>query len=485
MDDRNETKRGMLWLGSATLLTRLLDVGASLAAIALLTKEDMGTAALVLSVGTVIEAVSGMGLGHALIQAKNLTDDEEQSLFWLASGIGLGLSLLMLAVSPFVASAYALPVLLPMMLVAASKLLFVGVAVVPQQLLSKHLKFREAGVVQTVCTIGEALTKLTLAALGFGAWALVLATVARGVVLVMAVLGLSGFRPRAHFVFEEVRGYLKFGVRIALSGLIYQGYRNADYFLVGRMLGVEALGVYRVAFEVGMQPLEVVLTLINRVSYPIYAKLAHDTLLLKNALLRSTRSMTLIGAPVVAFLYFAAGDVLALITHARWAEAVPAVRLLVLGSILRGNAHLFPQVYVAAGRPNYAVLDSAVSMLVLVGAFWCGLTFFPQLGMLSVCWAWIAAYPGLLRLHLALTRRITPLRTLEYLKALAPGLGGALLMVLAMVATLPLRLHEHGHVVSLLSWAVVGLGVYALYLRVALRIGLKDLAPKKQVATTT
>src|SRR5688500_1433434 len=110
----------MLWLGSATLLTRLLDVGASLLAIALLSREQMGTAALVLSVGTVIEAVSGMGLGHALVQAKNLTRDEEQSLFWLASGIGLGLCLVMLAISPFVAHSYGVPVLLPMMLVAAS-----------------------------------------------------------------------------------------------------------------------------------------------------------------------------------------------------------------------------------------------------------------------------------------------------------------------------------------------------------------------------
>jgi O-antigen/teichoic acid export membrane protein len=56
----------------------------------------------------------------------------------------------------------------------------------------------------------------------------------------------------------------------------YQGYRNADYFLVGKLLGVEALGIYRIAFDLGMQPVEVVINLINRVSYPIYVKLAHD-----------------------------------------------------------------------------------------------------------------------------------------------------------------------------------------------------------------
>ena len=41
----------MLWLGSATAVSRGLDVLASLIAIALLSREAMGTAALVLSAG--------------------------------------------------------------------------------------------------------------------------------------------------------------------------------------------------------------------------------------------------------------------------------------------------------------------------------------------------------------------------------------------------------------------------------------------------
>lgn len=471
----------MLWLGSATAVTRLVDLGSSLVILALLSREDMGTAALVLSTGAVVEAASGLGLGQALIQAKNLTADDEQSLFWWTAGIGVCLALVLVVAAPWVAAAYGLPSLLPMVALTGVKMVLVGTAVVPQQLLSKHLMFREAGAAQTLATLGEAVCKISLAAVGLGTWALVLGNVFRGVVLLFVVLRLSRFRPRAHFSWREVKGYQSFGLRVALSGFLFQAYRNADYFLVGKLLGVEALGIYRVAFDLGMQPLEVLYGLINRVSYPIYVKLAHDAGALRSALLRSTRSLMLLGAPIVSFLFFAAGDILALVTHGRWGAAVPAVQILLWGALLRGAAHLFPQIYVAAGRPHYAVLDSGITLFVLVGAFWAGLTLFPASGALSVCWAWLAAYPALLVMHLNLTRRITPLGVVEYLKALAPGLVGAGLMIGAMAVTVPLGAHSYGSLVSLVIWVISGAGMYALYLRIALKIGLRDLVPRKQV----
>lgn len=471
----------MLWLGSATAVTRLLDLGSSLVILSLLQREEMGTAALVLSTGAVVEAASGLGLGQALIQAKNLTQNEEQSLFWWTAGFGALLAMVLLIIAPWVADFYGLPVLSPMIALTGIKMVLVGTAVVPQQLLSKHLMFREAGAAQTLATLGEACAKISLALVGFGAWALVLGNVFRGVVLLGAVLLLTRFRPRAHFAWTEVKRYQGFGIRVSLAAFFVHSYRNADYFLIGKFLGVEALGVYRVAFDLGMQPMEVIYTLINRVSYPIYVKLSHDLEALRSALLRSTRSLMLLGAPIVAFLFFAAGDVLALVTHGRWQAAVPAIQILVWAALLRGAAHLFPQIYVAVGRPSYAVLDSAVSLVVLVGAFCLGLILFPSSGTLSVCWAWLAAYPPLLALHLKLTGRITRIRIGEYLRALAPGLIGALLMGGPMALTVFLDLHAGSPLLSVVIWLISGAVVYALYLRFALKIALRDLIPKKQV----
>jgi hypothetical protein len=105
--------------------------------------------------------------------------------------------------------------------------------------------------------------------------------------------------------------------------------------------------------------------------------------------------------------------------------------------------------------------------------------------MLSVCWAWLVVYPGLLQLHLVLTRRIVALSAGEYLQSLAPGLGGAALMVLGMAVTLPLGLHQYGALTSLSVWLLVGAGIYIAYLRVVLKVELRDLVPNKQLASAS
>jgi O-antigen/teichoic acid export membrane protein len=188
--------------------------------------------------------------------------------------------------------------------------------------------------------------------------------------------------------------------------------------------------------------------------------------------------------PLVAVLYYGAEDVLGLIADGRWVAGAPAVQVLVWGALLRGAAQMFPQVYAASGRANYALIDSFVSMILLVGCFWLGLRFFPEAGMLSVCWAWFVAYPGILCMHMYLTRKITPLGVLEYLQTMLPALGGALCMLIAMAAVALLGLRSHGHLLALAGWIVAGLAAYFAYLRVALGIGLKELLPRKEPPAT-
>ncbi|MDX9722713.1 MAG: lipopolysaccharide biosynthesis protein [Myxococcota bacterium] len=479
IDNRRESARGMFWLGSATAVSRLLDVGATLVVLALLTREQMGLAAIAVGVGAIIESASGMGLGQALVQARKLSDDVVQSLFWLASGLGLALGLLHVIVAPFVAWTYDQPILLPMVMFIGLKLVFLGPSIVPHQLLSKQLRFKETAAIQTLGSLSEGGGKALFALLGFGAWALLAAGVLRGLVMFATSSWYARFRPRLHFRWSEVKSMQGFGVRVAVSGFLYQTYTNADYFLVGKILGLEVLGLYRVAFELGMQPLMIILNVINRVSYPIYAAIAEQKDALKAALLHSTRSMTLISAPIVAFLFFGAEDVLALVTHQRWGESVPALQLLVWGGMLRAAAHLFPQVYVASGKPNYAVLDSALSLVSLSSAFYLGLVLLPEWGVLSTCWAWILVYPLLLRFHILLVNNIFRLSTWEYVKNLLPALGASAAVVLAMAATVPLGLHRFGQLASVLIWAAIGALSFGLYVRFVLKVRLSELMPKK------
>jgi PST family polysaccharide transporter len=482
IDGQDQIKRGMLWLGSATMAARLLDVGATFAVISLLSKEQMGLASLALSACAVLESLSGLGIGSALVQAKELNRDEESSLFWISSAGGIALGLILLGLSPLLTATYHEPRLGPLLWASALKLAFVGMSVVPLQLLSKALRFREIGTVQTLSSLGEGVTKIGFAFAGAGAWAVVLGSAARGLVLLIAVLSVAGFRPRLHCSGREVQRFVPFGLKVAGSSVLYQVYKNSDYFLVGKLLGIEALGLYRVAFDVAMQATDAIIIVVGRVGFPVYARLATDFGALRATFLSNARSIFLLAAPVAAVIFVAAHPLLdELVGNGRWAAAVPAVQVLVWAALLRAATTMFPALYVALGKPEYATLESLLTLVILSSSFWLGLTYFPELGVLSVCYAWLLVFPLILTGHVLLTRRLIGLRVAAYTRTLLAGIGPVPLIVVGLSLleratsfSLPGALH-------LVLLAAVALLLHWAYLRWVLKVRFRELLPKRRV----
>lgn len=479
MDGQDQIKRGMLWLGSATLAARLLDVGATLAVVSLLSKEQMGLASLALSACAILESLSGLGIGSALVQAKDLSRDEESSLFWITSVGGAALGLILLGISPLLTATYEEARLGPLLWASALKLVLVGMGVVPMQLLSKALKFREIGTVQTLSSLGEGVTKIVCAFAGAGAWSLVLGNVARGLVLLVAVLAFSGFRPRLHCSGQEARRFLGFGMKVAGSSVLFQIYKNSDYFLVGKLLGFEALGLYKVAFDVAMQPTDAIIIVVGRVGFPIYARLSADLPALRATFLSNLESILLLVAPVAAVIFFAAQPLLDLIGDGRWAVAVPAVRVLVWAALLRSATTMFSSLYVALGKPEYSTLEAALTLVVLGVSFWFGLTSFPELGVLSVCYAWVLVCPLILAGHLLLTRKLIGLSIGAYLKKMVAGVGPIPFIVVGLLVLDPVLDFAQTGAAHLALLALLALGLHWAYLRWVLQVRLRDLLPRR------
>jgi O-antigen/teichoic acid export membrane protein len=478
MDPKDQLKRGTFWLGSATIAARLVDAGATLAIVGLLTQEQMGLGALALSAAAILESLSGIGMGGALVQASNVSREEESSLFWITSAIGLGLGLLLVALAPVLAATYEQPELLFLLAASGLKMLLIGISIVPLQLLSKHLQFKQIATVQTLASLGEGLSKLVLALAGAGAWALIVGNLMRGVVLLLALAALSTFRPQFHFAFGETRRFLRFGLNLAGSSALFQIYKNADYFLVGKLLGIDALGLYRVAFDVAMQPTDAIIGLVARVGFPVYSRLATNLQSLRSTFLANTRSLFLMVVPIATFIFFAGGDVLQLVGRERWAGAVPALQILVWAGLMRAATIMFSQLYIALGRPQYATFESASTLVVLTGSFWLGLKWFPELGVLSVCLAWLIVYPLFVVAHLLLLRRLISLPPLQYLRAVASGLGPGP----AMLSGLYLSQHWLTGAESWLRlgiFALVALTIYVAYLRWVLRLRWRELVPRQ------
>jgi len=212
--------------------------------------SEYGLVALALPFIMIANVLADGGLVGALARTQDATRRMESTIFWVSSGMGLALTLLICA------AAYPIGLMmreprLPALIMALSPILLLnGLSVVSNGRIIRERRFSVYAGGDLIATLAGAATALLAAANGLGAWALV----AQQLVLwtcKLAWVSLKG-QARISFVFRpaEVREALLFGVKSVGSVIADFCSRNAGNMIIGAVLGATALGYYAMAYQV-------------------------------------------------------------------------------------------------------------------------------------------------------------------------------------------------------------------------------------------
>ena len=409
-DHRSRLGRGFNWLGGATVIARVVDLSTIVAMLAFLTKQQLGVASLVISIGMVVEAFNGLGTSEALIQARSVSREQLDALFWYVVGAAILVGGLILLAAPAIAAIYGVAGMGGYVLAIAAKQPLVGGALIPLALMSRDLQYERIAVVNVGATLAAAATRLSLGASGAGTWALVAGFAASGVFTLIGAVLARPFLPRLRFRIGAVVPLARFGVHAAAANVAEQMFKNIDYMLIGWFYGAAPLAVYRVAFDIAMEPAMAVGTLVNRTMLPVLARisaarrhLAQKDVAQKDVaqtLAWSLRRIALLVAPLMAAVVLAAHPLTALLHDHdgnSYAAAAGPLRLLAVAALLRVTMLLLTTAMIGIGRPAAAARLSATALL-LLGAAILGTGFIvpPNHGLLAVSAAWLAIFPPLL-----------------------------------------------------------------------------------------
>lgn len=443
MDSHHQhLRRGFNWLGGATVIAKAMDIGTILVVLLFLTKEQVGIASLVVAIGTVIEALNGLGTHAALVQAPSLSRLQLDTVFWFIAAAALSVAGLTLAAAPWLAALYGVAGMATYFLAVAIKQPLVGAAVVPLALMNRELQYERLAVVNVSATFATAVTRVGLAVLGAGAWAIVAAYAASGLYTLIGASLAKPFRPRNRFRLSAISPLVRFGLRAAIANLFEQMLNNADYLLVGWFYGAAPLAVYWVAFDIAMQPAAAVGKLINRTALPVFARFSAAREQLAQSVTWSLRRLVLVVAPLAAATALAAEPITTLLHdrqgHSYSAAALP-VMLLAAAALLRVVSQLLYPVVLGAGRPQTAVGLSATTLLLLSAGFiLVGWSVPARAGIVGISAVWIAVYPLVLFWEARYLRRHWDIRVRRLARALLAPMLACGLLVAAVEIVRPL-----------------------------------------------
>jgi O-antigen/teichoic acid export membrane protein len=87
-------------------------------------------------------------------------------------------------------------------------------------------------------------------------WAFVLGPLGRVLVTGIGAQICNPWRPRFVLKLRATWDYVTFGLKASASQILFSLYTNADYWVVGYFYSPTAVGIYRLAFEIVLEPVQ-------------------------------------------------------------------------------------------------------------------------------------------------------------------------------------------------------------------------------------
>jgi O-antigen/teichoic acid export membrane protein len=437
----------------------------------LLTPDDFGATALVLTLVTIFNVFVAVPFEEPLAQRKHLRGAHVRTALAASWAAALVFLVLSVPAGQLMGWAYDAPVM-GWLLPVASLLLLPNVALVTATALARRRRaFNAIALASLIGNLTGAVAAVALGLLGAGLWALiafrVVTVFAQATALVLMVkMSLRPAWSAPHH--RDLRRFAWFVLWDRLTDNLTYLLFN---YLVGGMFGLSVLGHFNMAMRV-IEPIRgAVLAIAHNLSFSLLLPIAHAPVQLADQVRAACRRTALVTAPVFFGIAAVAPLLIPVLAGPGWDNSIRITEILGVGAALVTATQLVITGLSVKGMPQYSLWRGLMRLVVITlslvglggfgavavgatrllgdltdtaGALWLGRR---KLGMAP--WA----------LSLALIR---------------PLAAAALMAVLVALAGTMIRVHI-GDTLALALSVGLGIGLYPVLLAVIDRDGLRQI----------
>jgi O-antigen/teichoic acid export membrane protein len=343
---------GVKWTSLSTIIVTILQVLQISILARFLLPEDFGLIAIVMVVIGFSHIFSDMGITNAIIYHQEISHEQLSSLYWLNIFIAILLFTMMLILAPLISQFYAEPLLVELIVVLSLNFIILAFGNQHRVLLQKKLQFNTIAKVEISSTFISVATAIFLSIYDYGIYSLVYGTIVKAIVSssLYMIIGIKEHKPSFLFKLKYIKPFLSFGMyRTAQSALNYFN-SEFDVILIGKLLGVEALGFYSIMKQLAMRPLQLIGPVVTKVAFPILAKLQNDLLELKNAYLKIIYYITLITFPIYILITILAEPIVLIMFGEKWITSSVILQILAIFFLLKSTGSSIGSLIMATGK---------------------------------------------------------------------------------------------------------------------------------------
>jgi O-antigen/teichoic acid export membrane protein len=268
-----------------------------------------------------------MGLGSALVQKPELSDEEIRASSTAGIGIGLAGLAVVWILAPAIAVLFRAPTLPPVLRALGVSFVFMGWSMTSLGLLRRELRFRILSVISMGAYVFAYLVVgVGLALAGAGVWSLVAASLSSTAVQAVWQYIVVRHPLRPVLRWAPYRAVCSYGARLEGAYLMNYIGGNLDTFTVTRTASAAVLGQYTRAYYLVFQPLGNYLAqALISVLFSTLSRIQQDLARLRRAYLSILSLGNLVLFPICAGIAVAAPELVQVVLGPQWGLAVGLV----------------------------------------------------------------------------------------------------------------------------------------------------------------
>jgi O-antigen/teichoic acid export membrane protein len=423
--------RGAGWMLLFQLFDRGLGLVSMLVLVRLLSPTDFGIIAMAVSFVAMAELLIMLRFDIALIQHQSPTDEHYHSAWTCNVLLGCAITVLLLALAWPAARFYQQPEVFAVLCALAFGPLLTSVENIGVVRFRVELEFRKEFFFRISRRVITFAVALPLAFMLRDYWALVAG-------ILVTKLGSSAlsyvahdFRPR--FCLAKARELFGFSKWLLFNNTIGFFKENSTDFVIGRLHGPAALGLYGISHEVAYLPTADLSAPINRALIPGYARLGPGEEL-RSAYAHAMGTLTLLALPAAAGIFAVAPYLVPVALGSAWLGATPLLEILAFnGAVVLFHSSIGAAL-IAKGFPRDVARVNACYVLLLLTLL---AVLAPRYGVVGAACAVLGTAVAMTPVFLFLIRRRLGVGPEVFARAVVRPLLASALMLLVVRGVLP------------------------------------------------
>ena len=371
------TRGGAVTL-SAQVFKFIFSTVATIVLARLLTPEDYGLIGMVAILINFVGMFQYMGLSTATVKWSDLNHQQVSTLFWINMALSTAIMLITVASGPLLAWFYKEPRLIGITTGYGITILFAGLAIQHEAILTRQMRFAAIVVVETVALLVGFVSAILAAWRGAGYWSLVINQLVMTLVTVVGVWGVCRWRPGLPARGIGMWSMLSYGGNLTGFNVMTFFSRNLDNALIGKFWGPYQLGVYSRAYQMLLMPMQQINAPLAAVAIPALSRLADSPERYRAAYLKILEKIVMVTMPLAALMIVTSDWMVLLLLGPRWRESGRIFMLLGIAAMIQPVTKTSWWLFSTQGRTrelfHWGLLGGAIAIVSIVAGLPWGAT---------------------------------------------------------------------------------------------------------------